>query len=103
MSDFIDLQDIAMRNRIAVDGRVNPTVEDWNSLLTHIDRLEQENAELREFTQKLLQELCDIQSQCIGELAMDYKLDAQSIGESIHNVTGMTNPELIKHLELLNK
>ena len=48
MSDFIDVQDIALRNRIAVDGRVNPTVEDWNDLLTHIDRLEQENAELRE-------------------------------------------------------
>ena len=49
MSEFIDAQDIAIRNRIAVDGRVNPTVEDWNDLLTHIDRLEQENAELREF------------------------------------------------------
>ncbi len=48
MSEFIDAQDIAIRNRIAVDGRVNPTVEDWNNLLTHIDRLEQENAELRE-------------------------------------------------------
>ena len=48
MSEFIDVQDIAIRNRIAVDGRVNPTVEDWNNLLTHIDRLEQENAELRE-------------------------------------------------------
>ena len=47
MSEFIDAQDIAIRNRIAVDGRVNPTVEDWNNLLTHIDRLEQENAELR--------------------------------------------------------
>ena len=48
MSDFIDVQDIAIRNRIAVDGRVNPTIKDWNNLLTHIDRLEQENAELRE-------------------------------------------------------
>lgn len=47
MSEFIDVQDIAIRNRIAVDGRVNPTVEDWNNLLTHIDRLEQENAELK--------------------------------------------------------
>ena len=46
MSEFIDVQDIAIRNRIAVEGRVNPTVEDWNNLLIHIDRLEQENAEL---------------------------------------------------------
>ena len=54
MSDFIDVQDIALRNRIAVDGRVNPTVEDWNDLLTHIDRLEQENAELRSVLTKVL-------------------------------------------------
>ena len=38
MSEFIDAQDIAIRNRIAVDGRVNPTVEDWNDLqLTSTD------------------------------------------------------------------
>lgn len=54
MSEFIDVQDIAIRNRIAVDGRVNPTIEDWNNLLTHIDRLEQENAELRETASSLL-------------------------------------------------
>ena len=54
MSDFIDVQDIAIRNRIAVDGRVNPTVEDWNDLLTHIDRLEQENAELRSVLTKVI-------------------------------------------------
>ena len=48
MSEFIDVQDIAIRNRIAVDGRVNPTVEDWNNLLTHIDRLEQENVKMKE-------------------------------------------------------
>lgn len=47
MSDFIDVHDIAIRNRIATDGRINVTVEDWNNLLTHIDRLEQENAELK--------------------------------------------------------
>ena len=53
MIDFIDVQDIAIRNRIAVNGRVNPTVEDWNNLLTHIDRTEQENAELREALRNL--------------------------------------------------
>ena len=47
---------------------------------------------------RLLEELDDIQSQCIGELAMGYKLDAQSIGESISKATGMTNPELKKYL-----
>ena len=48
MSDFIDVQDIAIRNRIAVDGRVNPTIEDWNNLLTHVERLEQENVKMKE-------------------------------------------------------
>ena len=67
------------------------------------DRLEQENAELRENTKRLLQELCDIQGQCIAEIAMGYKLDAESIGCSIYQATGMTNPELITHLALLNK
>ena len=54
MSDFIDVHDIATRNKIAVDGRVNPTVDEWNNLLTHIDRIEQENAEYREILQKLV-------------------------------------------------
>ena len=58
MSEFIDVQDIAIRNRIAVDGRVNPTVDDWNDLLTHIDRLEQENAELKGMLKHLLEHDC---------------------------------------------
>ena len=57
MSEFIDVQDIAIRNRIAVDGRVNPTVDDWNDLLTHIDRLEQENEELREFVNRIINDI----------------------------------------------
>ena len=42
MSEFIDVYDIAIRNRIAVDGRVSVSIEDWNALLTHIDNIEQE-------------------------------------------------------------
>lgn len=44
----------------------------------------------------LLKELSGISQQCIGEIAMSYKLDAQSIGESIYTVTGMTSEELSK-------
>ena len=44
-----DVQAIATRNAIAVDGMVNATIEDWNALLAYIDRLQQENAELRDF------------------------------------------------------
>lgn len=68
-----------------------------------LKRLTEENKQLREFNKKILQELCEIQSQCVGEVVMGYKLDAYSVGCSISQVTGMTNPELIKHLELLNK
>ena len=48
MSDFIDVHGIAIRNRISVDGRVTPTVEDWNALLEYIDRQESENKALRQ-------------------------------------------------------
>ena len=47
MSDFIDVHGIAIRNRIAVDGRVTPTVEDWNALLEHIDKQDSEIKALR--------------------------------------------------------
>ena len=56
-------------------------------------------AELELFNRKLLRELCDIQSQCIGEIAMGFNLDSQSIGQSISSVTGMAHPELVKYLE----
>ena len=48
---------------------------------------------------KLLQELCDIQSACIGELTMGYKMDANSIGNKISETTEMTHPELVEHLK----
>ena len=48
MSDFIDVHGIAIRNRIAVDGRVTPTVEDWNALLEHIDNQDSEIKALRQ-------------------------------------------------------
>lgn len=47
----------------------------------------------------LLSVLADISNMCIGEIAMNYKLDPQLIGEMIHKATGMTNPELNKYVE----
>lgn len=57
--------------------------------------------ELEDKNTDLLQSLYEIQSECIGELAMGYKVDAQGIGERISIVTGLTNPELLQLLERL--
>jgi hypothetical protein len=40
--------------------------------------------------------LSNISSACVGEIAMGYRLDAQSIGDLIYQETGMTQPELYK-------
>lgn len=92
MSDFIDVQDIAIRNRIAVDGRVNPTIEDWNNLLTHIDRLEQENAELREALKSLLAKGVDL-----------LNIEDAEDEEGAASIHANFNDELIKLEKLLNK
>ena len=51
------------------------------------DQLTDENASLREA-------LTDISNMCVGEIAMGYKLDSQSIGQLIFEATGLTNPEM---------
>ncbi len=48
---------------------------------------------------KLLKCLSEIQSMCVGELTMNYKLDAQSIGEMIYKATGKTEPLLRAHIK----
>ena len=53
---------------------------------------------LAEAESKLLSVLCDIQGMCIGEIAMGYKLDAESIGMMIYEATGLTHPELSEKL-----
>jgi hypothetical protein len=50
-------------------------------------------------TKKLLRALADIQSMCIGKIAMNCSLDAEAIGQLISEATGMTNPELLKYLD----
>lgn len=44
--------------------------------------------------EKLIGALTDISNMCIGEMAMGYKLEAETIGQLIFETTGMTNTEL---------
>lgn len=48
---------------------------------------------------KLLSCLYDIQQMCIGEIAMNYKLDAEHIGRMISGTTGMNIRELEEKLK----
>ena len=48
---------------------------------------------------KLLSCLYDIQQMCIGEIAMNYKLDAEYIGRMISETTGMNVGELEERLK----
>lgn len=43
---------------------------------------------------KLESVLCEISNMCIGNLTMSYSLNADHIGQSIYEATGMSNPEL---------
>ena len=45
---------------------------------------------------KLLDCLAEISSMCVGEVAMNHKLDAQCIGQMIYEATGLTQPQLFK-------
>lgn len=69
-----------------------------SDIQTIID-LRAENAQLEKERFTLLSCLLGISNECIGEIAMNYKLDAQMIGESIYTVTGLSNPELAKALK----
>lgn len=53
-----------------------------------------ERDELKAANSKLIAELSNISQACIGELAMGYKMDAQSIGSSIFEATGLTSEQL---------
>lgn len=68
--------------------------EIWNTRTEsdQITQLEKDKAEL-------LHALHAIQSACIGEIAMGYKLGAESIGSDISKATGMTHPELTEYLK----
>jgi hypothetical protein len=50
--------------------------------------------ELEAHVERLRGTLTEISNMCIGEIAMGYRLDAESIGQLIYEATGKTNPEL---------
>ena len=70
-----------------------------DGLIARNEKLESRIAELEAERKKLLFCLLKISDQCIGEISMNYRLDAQHIGESIYQATGKTNPELGKALK----
>ena len=55
--------------------------------------------ELENKNAKMLECLCDISDACIGQLTMSFSLNAECIGQSICEATGMTNPELNEALK----
>ena len=69
------------------DTNTGAQIEHVAHAINNHDRMVEEN-------KKLLIALCDIQSMCIGDIAMGYKLDPESIGMMIYEATGMTHPEL---------
>ena len=73
--------------------RVNSEVE--QELLDRDERI----AELESTNNTLLSCMLDISNECVGEIAMGYRLDASSIGNSIYQATGKTNPELATALK----
>ena len=56
-------------------------------------------AELEKERIKLLSCLLDISDGCIGEITMNYRVDAEYIGRKIYAATGMTNPQLTEALK----
>lgn len=59
-------------------------------------RQQKEIEQLQATNQQLVEALTRISNMCVGDQAMGYPLDSQSIGQLIFEATGMTNPELNK-------
>jgi len=59
-----------------------------------IAELEQQLEEVNANNARLREAFTDISNMCIGEISMNYKLDAQCVGQIIYEATGLTNPEL---------
>ena len=47
MSEYSNIHAIAEKNKLAVDGQVNVTTEEWNTLLTCIEKIMRENKALK--------------------------------------------------------
>lgn len=65
-----------------------------------LEKVKTERSALAAQVEALLDCLCSIQQQCIGEITMSYQLDAESIGRQIYRATGMTEPYLRERLKV---
>ena len=52
---------------------------------------------------ELIKMASDISQMCVGEIAMGYRIDAQSIGEYIYSVTGLNSEELVAKAKELSQ
>tara|TARA_R110002049_G_scaffold262961_2_gene439014 strand:+ start:411 stop:734 length:324 start_codon:yes stop_codon:yes gene_type:complete len=84
-----------------VEEQLEDTFESWgydeqvylmNGIIPRIRNIVEQN-------KALMVAITEISNMCIGEIAMDYKLDAACIGDLIYDAIGMTNSELNKALE----
>lgn len=66
-----------------------------SELVKEIEVLKAERDALASYNITILECLSDIQSQCIGEITMSFKLDPEFIGRQIYEATGLTYPELL--------
>ena len=67
-----------------------------------IEAMNNKIADLEAEKFKLLDCMLGISDACIGEISMNYKLEAEHIGHWIYKATGKTNPELTKIIKESN-
>ena len=85
---LLDYPDCTTYADNAADGKLDRSLED----IRRISELESERI-------KLISCMSDISNACIGQITMSYDLDAERIGRSIYEATGMTTPEMDAYLK----
>ena len=84
--------------RSYVEYSINEYTKD-NSSYSFSLKLNGDRKEMTDLEYELLSCLYDIQQMCIGEIVMNYKLDAEYIGRMISETTGMNVRELEENLK----
>lgn len=73
---------------------MQPHIGNLQAAKDRIRWLSRKSEKLEQSNKELLEALTTISNMCVGDQALGYRLDSQSIGELIYKVTGKTNPEL---------
>ena len=89
MSEFSDIHAIAESNRVAVDGRVSVTTEDWNTVLRHIEQITRENILLKADREK-----------AISLMEKGWRHNADDYPALLSRFVGMANTQFEKHEKL---